>query len=780
MSVLLRDYQQNGVEAIRAAFRAGRKAVGYIAPTGSGKGVVMAYIAQGATTKGNRITILVHRQELMRQTAAALASMGVEFGVMAAGHDSHYCPVQLGMVASMASRMDRYQPPNLLMIDECHHLSASSYQAILAKWKFAKVLGLTATPQRLDGKGLGGTLEELILGPTVQDLIDRGFLARPIYFAPPVGLDMTGVRRTAGDFNRAQTAERVDRPKITGSAVEHYARICPGKPAVAFCASIAHSEHVRDQFTAAGFPAASIDGTLGDEERIDRVAALADGRIKVLTSVDVISEGFDLPIVSAAILLRPTESLALHLQQVGRTLRPDPAKTCIASGSRILTQRGLVNIEHILPCDLIWDGHDFVSHGGLLNQGVRNVITYEGLTATPDHLVKTQQGWRSFGECADKQIKLVTTGRGRTPIRERQDRLRQDHTARGSVEDSYIRRLPMRYLQSEVLDNVEQSVRGTNPGLSPMQPAGSFSEVALSSVPINAGQMYEKESPGLQGLRSAGNTVLVSRSFARSSVDCAQYGTAYARTSDRQGRKRRPLCSGKPSVVNPAPEHESHETQQTFRSVQSFQITPSGDTVCRLNPTQYVLRGADRCPDNSKGVQPIGPTATQVWDIYRCGPRNSFTVEGKLVHNCSFILDHVGNCLRHGLAEEAREWSLAGIPTKKRDGKNSQVELLTCSKCFGVHPPAPCCPNCGEVYPVKTRSVAEVDGTLSQLTAAAILAERDRIQQRQAVGRAKTYGELQAIAKARGYSAKWAGMMMAIRVKRNQFAAKADAPTLAL
>ena len=327
--IILRDYQFRGVTDIRAAYRAGRKSIVYVGPTGSGKTRILTYIAHGAMQKNNRIIIVVHRQELIRQTASALSDLGVKFGVIAAGHEpSPEFPVQLGMNQTIVKRPD-IAAPDLLIVDECHHAASDSYRQVSARFPAAKTLGLTATPQRLDGKPLGTIFEEIILGPSVQELIDLGFLCKPTYYAPPTDLDLSGVRKTAGDFNRAQSSERVDRPHITGSAVEHYLKICPGSPAVAFCITVKHAENVRDQFIAAGVTAASIDGKLNDTDRADRVAALTEGRIKILVSVDVISEGFDLPSVATAILLRPTESLSVHLQQLGRILRPSLGKKAI-------------------------------------------------------------------------------------------------------------------------------------------------------------------------------------------------------------------------------------------------------------------------------------------------------------------------------------------------------------------------------------------------------------------------------------------------------------------
>jgi superfamily II DNA or RNA helicase len=162
----------------------------------------------------------------------------------------------------------------------------------------------------------------MVQGPTAADLIAGGYLSAPVYYAPPSTVDATRIHSVGGDFNRGEAAAEFDKPKITGDAVQHYTRIAPGAPAVAFCITIEHAKHVASEFRAAGYRADTIDGTLSDWERRDRVASLADGRLHVLTSCEIINEGFDLPVATVAILLRPTQSLGLHLQQIGRVLRP--------------------------------------------------------------------------------------------------------------------------------------------------------------------------------------------------------------------------------------------------------------------------------------------------------------------------------------------------------------------------------------------------------------------------------------------------------------------------
>jgi superfamily II DNA or RNA helicase len=321
----LRDYQADAIQAIRASYRSGCRAPLLVSPTGSGKTVMFAYIAQQTAAKGNRAMILVHRQELVDQSSATLRAFGVPHGIIAAGRSpdpTHQ--IQLGMIQTVARRS--YQAPDLIVIDEAHHGTAGAWRKVIEANPQAKILGVTATPERLDGKGLGEVFDDLVHGPEVAWLIDNGFLSNPRYYAPPQVADMSSLHTRAGDFAKEELNAAMDTPSITGDAVDHYRRICPGVPAVAFCVSIRHAEHVAEQFRAAGFQAATIDGTLERNERRERVKMLGDGRLHVLTSCEIINEGFDLPVVGAAILLRPTQSLGLHLQQIGRVLRPAPGK----------------------------------------------------------------------------------------------------------------------------------------------------------------------------------------------------------------------------------------------------------------------------------------------------------------------------------------------------------------------------------------------------------------------------------------------------------------------
>ena len=212
-----------------------------------------------------------------------------------------------------------------IVVHNCHHARSASYVNILNHWPNAKVLGMTATPSRPDGKGLDDIFDRLILGPTMKELIDAGFLSDYEYFAPAV-LDMEGVKVKAGEYNTEQTLERVDRKTITGSAVEHYRKYANHMPAIASCVSIAHSEHVAQEFRDAGYKALAVNSTMDALDVQRAIGGLRDGSIEILTQCEMLGEGVDVPAATCLIGLRPTASLVIFLQHVGRVLRKSPGK----------------------------------------------------------------------------------------------------------------------------------------------------------------------------------------------------------------------------------------------------------------------------------------------------------------------------------------------------------------------------------------------------------------------------------------------------------------------
>jgi superfamily II DNA or RNA helicase len=256
----------------------------------------------------------------------------VEHGLIAAGRSMNLrAPVQVASVGSLARRLsmlprDFFQ---LLVVDESHHASASTWAKTLEHFNTAKVLGVTATPCRSDGQPLGAWFSCMVLGPTPAWLSDNGYLAPARVYAPPIGFSAQGLRRRMGDFDLRQAAGALGGSRILGDAVSHYLSHLSGSTAIAFCCSIAHAQAVAETFAERGVAAASIDGSMEHQQRRRLLEQLGSGELQVLTSCNLIGEGVDVPSVGGCLLLRPTQSLALHLQMIGRCLRPQPGKQAV-------------------------------------------------------------------------------------------------------------------------------------------------------------------------------------------------------------------------------------------------------------------------------------------------------------------------------------------------------------------------------------------------------------------------------------------------------------------
>lgn len=328
----LRNYQQKAVDDIRQAFLDKHRAPLVVLPTGGGKTVIFSHVAASVSARGKRVIVLVHRVELLRQTSAALHKSGVDHSLINPLFTPDYRKnVQVASVQTLVKRLGHIKtPPDLIVIDEAHHATAGTWKKIVEAFPKARILGVTATPVRGDGTGLGihagGLFDQLIEGPNVQWLIDNGYLVKPVIYAPKERLDLSGVRIVRGDYDTKEITSRVDKPKITGDAVAHYRKLCSGEPAVVFCTSVLHAQHVADEFRAAGYSAYAVDGSMEDDIRKRILNGLGNGSVNVVTSCDLISEGTDIPAIACAILLRPTASLGLYIQQVGRALRPCAGK----------------------------------------------------------------------------------------------------------------------------------------------------------------------------------------------------------------------------------------------------------------------------------------------------------------------------------------------------------------------------------------------------------------------------------------------------------------------
>ena len=352
-----RDYQEKMHREFDDAWSTGAENVMGVLPTGGGKG---ALIAGAAYHFDGPVCAIAHRQELVSQISMALGRYGVEHRLIAAESTvrnivrlhmdefgrSFYNPRAPHGAASVDTLIrvpesDRWLPTvKKWVVDECHHLTVEGgTKGSLNKWMkavkrmpHAKGLGLTATPLRADGKGLGrcsdGVMDEMICGPEMRELIQRGYLTDYDVYCPPNDLDLAAVRHSAsGDFSPDELRKAVHASRtIVGDAVSSYLKIAPGKRGVTFCVDIEAATEVCTEFRRRGVPAEVLTGKTPDLLRAQILRGLRDGKILQVVSVDVLSEGFDLPAIEVVSFARPTDSLGLYRQQFGRVLRTMPGK----------------------------------------------------------------------------------------------------------------------------------------------------------------------------------------------------------------------------------------------------------------------------------------------------------------------------------------------------------------------------------------------------------------------------------------------------------------------
>ena len=326
-----RDYQLRAVDELREAVRRHKSAV-YVLPTGGGKTLVAGLIAQRATERGGQVMLVVHRRELVRQAVDTLTEFvpGMAIGVEAPGWPSMpWAPLQICMVQSMVRRghVARMRP-SIVIWDEAHHVRASTWERAMSWWPGVPSLGLTATPERLDGKGLGAHFGMMVEGPSIQRLVSDGWLAPCRTLTVPTSLDLTGLTQNRSGEYGAAIGERIT-AGVIADAADAYTRYAAGQQAIFFGVNRDHSRRVVERLKEMGVKAAHVDGEDHAARRDRIMAEFRDGAIQVVGNCDLISEGFDAPGCSAIMLGSPTRSITRYLQQAGRAMRPGPGKRAL-------------------------------------------------------------------------------------------------------------------------------------------------------------------------------------------------------------------------------------------------------------------------------------------------------------------------------------------------------------------------------------------------------------------------------------------------------------------
>jgi DNA repair protein RadD len=350
----LRPYQTDVIAKIEHAIAAGDRRIILVAPTGSGKTIIAAEIAKRAVEQHHYVLFLAHRREIIQQTRDKLIANGLSPGIVQAGLEKELrlqanvqvCAIQTLWARAMRSKTMPLPPGTVLIIDEAHHSRAHTYQKIIAEYPDAVLYGLTATPCRGDGRGLGNVFDTMIECPQVAALITGGYLVKSKVYAPIPEDIAKGVKTQSGDYIVSQLAGRMNTDKLVGDIVTHWHKYGANRATVVFGVDVAHSVHIKDEFVSAGVRAEHLDGSTSKNERDAILARLRSGETKVVSNCMVLTEGFDCPDIGCIILARPTKQMGLFRQMIGRGLRPAPGKTDLV----ILDHSGAV-YRHGLPED---------------------------------------------------------------------------------------------------------------------------------------------------------------------------------------------------------------------------------------------------------------------------------------------------------------------------------------------------------------------------------------------------------------------------------------------
>jgi DNA repair protein RadD len=344
----LHEEQAELVPKLREAMALYRAILLYAA-CGFGKTVLLTHLIWLSRQKGKRIIFAVHRKELIRQTATTFDKFGLSYSYIAAGMPcNHTAHLYIASIPTLYKRLGKF-PADWLLVDEAHLSMSRTWVSTVKHYRDlgAYILGCSASPIRLDGKGLRGNFEYLVKGPPPRYLMERGMLARYRLFVPTQP-DVSGLHTLGGDYRTDEAEELMNKPSITGDCISHWLEHAKGKRTVAYCVSIEHSRAVAAAFRERGVAALHIDGETADEIRTGAFRDFADGKIDVITNCQLLTEGVDITAlagkhapIKCVINLRPTQSIALWTQICGRAWRRDDEASIILDHAGVSLKLGL-------------------------------------------------------------------------------------------------------------------------------------------------------------------------------------------------------------------------------------------------------------------------------------------------------------------------------------------------------------------------------------------------------------------------------------------------------
>lgn len=601
----LRPYQEEMLVALREKFREGKRSIVLYAPTGAGKTETSIALLDAARTKFNRSAMILDRIVLVNQTSERLDKYGIDHGVLQSGH-WRWRPYEFIQVCSAQTleRRGRMEEVTLLIIDECHATRKQTTEFIKNNPQ-VRVIGLSATPFT---KGMGKVYDGIVSTVTTKQLVDQNVLV-PLRVYISKEIDMTGAKKVAGEWSSAEASDRG--MKIVGDVVTEWIakthQIFGGpKKTIVFAAGVSHGIELSRKFQEQGYNFVCV--SYRDEEefktQIIKDFEKPDSDIHGLIATDILTKGFD----------------------------------CVAEGQMVLTDHGLVAIDKLSLKHKVWDGHEYVSHSGAIYKGERSVITYAGLTATPDHLVKTQNGWITFGECAAKQMAVIKTGDGGNAIFEHENRFTRSKASVWEAEmvsyETHV--VSLRRLLQRVLDKFQHCKTAILQRMQKVFGDKKTSKLVGDTLQEYATKMSESRASSLQKLWSARDKVYVQHAATSGSVDFPEYWCPrkLSTIAIRSHKQRWALRAGEYSLVNETTQPMQHATRRVGGEDAQVQAGTSRDSIRGQNAEESFFSWDEFTANNPEILQKVRQTKRRVWDILSAGPRNCFTCEGLLIHNC--------------------------------------------------------------------------------------------------------------------------------------------------
>ena len=746
----LRDYQKQTIDQLRQSLQAGKKRPVVQAPTGAGKTVIAAALVNMARDRGKRVIFTVPFLSLINQTVERFFQNGIyEVGVMQGDHGmtNPNMPVQVCSVQTLARR--NIPKADLVIVDECHNMF-KIYDKWMndPDWVDVPFIGLTATPWA-KGMGKKGRWDDLIVCTTTTKLIDQKALSDFKVFAP-AHPDLSGVQTVAGDYKLDQLASVMDRATLVADIIKTWLQRAANRPTVAFCVDRSHAKHVEQQFLASGVPAAYMDAFTKIDDRDAIIARFKAGEIKVLCNVGVLTTGFDAD-VRCVILARPTKSEILYTQMIGRGLRQADGKDhCILHGSKVLTDKGEVNIEDVTLDHKVWDGVSFVKHGGAVCRGVQPVMQYAGITATSDHRVMTNDGWQTLAEAHRRQLWIAVTGVNGEPVRFFDDCEQENVWQFTQVEGGG----QVRQVRENALGIISQHQKAPEyAGLPPLQwPKKRFgSEVGISALPSSTGSVQQFIQRLLCSVWRAWDSVFVSVTERCRYLDCSEFGACFAVNAIGPDRQQWQLRAGEPSLDRCRGQHEQYSQKQRCKTeICGVSGGVSLREVCGFYSEKAYFDRHDRSANSRTMGAAFKQAEGEVWDILNAGPLQRFTANGRLVHNC-LILDHSDTTLKLGFVTDIHHDKLDDGTVNRKAAVKREALPKECPKCTFLRPPRVSeCPSCG-FKPERVSQIECEDGDLYEISRSRKASKALPIEEKK-----RFYAELLRHAYLRGYKNGWA------------------------